>query len=160
MPQLDVSTFATQVFWLVITFTTLFIIMWKIAIPKITGVLEARQNKIDDNLNRAEAIKKEAEAAIEAYEASFTDAKAEAVTAVSDATIAIAAMTQESETKLAKKLNKKLAKSEKAIQSAKTDALKDMRAIAIDVAQSASEKLIGEPLDTSTVEKAVDDAIA
>ena len=159
MPQLDVSTYATQVFWLAITFSTLFIIMWKVAIPKIISVLEARQDKIDTNLNRAETLKKEAEAAMTAYEASLTEARAKAAATITEATVKIAELTHDSETELAQKLSKKLENSEKAIEKAKNEALKDMRAIAVEVAQSASEKLIGENIDSSLVNKAVDDAL-
>ena len=71
MPQLEqISTFPSQIFWLVITFAALFFVMWRIAVPRIADVLEARQKRIDDNLDKAETAKKEAEAAIEAYEQS------------------------------------------------------------------------------------------
>jgi len=160
MPQLDVSTYATQVFWLAITFTTLFIIMWKVAIPKIINVLEARQDKIDSQLNRAETLKKEAEAAMAAYEASLTEARTKAAATVTEAAAKIAELTHDSETELAQRLNKKLSDSEKAIDKAKNDALKDMRTVAVEVAQSATEKLIGETIDSGLVNKAVDDALS
>ena len=54
MPQLDVSTFLPQVVWLVITFTALFLLMWRVAVPRIADVLEARQRRIEDNLDKAQ----------------------------------------------------------------------------------------------------------
>ena len=61
--QLDVTFFPTQIFWLVITFVPLYLIIWKIVVPRITDTLEARQKRIDDNLERANTYKDEAEAA-------------------------------------------------------------------------------------------------
>ena len=53
MPQLDVSTFLPQIFWLVVTFAALYLIMWKVAVPGVANVLEARQKRIGDNLDKA-----------------------------------------------------------------------------------------------------------
>ena len=83
MPQLDISTFSTQIVWLVITFSALFIIMWRVAVPRISDSLEQRQNRMDDSLNKAAEFKKEAEAAIEAYEKSLAEAREAAVSSKS-----------------------------------------------------------------------------
>ena len=86
MPQLEqIATYPSQVFWLVVTFMVLFVIMWRIAVPRISDALEARQQRIDDNLERAAEIKKEAEAAIEAYEQSLAEARSEAQSAIAEA---------------------------------------------------------------------------
>ena len=78
MPQLDISTFSSQIFWLVVCFTALFLIVWRIGVPKISHILETRQKRIDDNLLRAEEFKREAEAALKTYEASLEEARSEA----------------------------------------------------------------------------------
>ena len=58
MPQLDVTTFAPQLIWLTITFAAMFLIMWKIAVPKISDALETRQMRLEDNLQKAELLKR------------------------------------------------------------------------------------------------------
>ena len=58
MPQLDVTTFSSQIFWLVVSFVALFLIMLRVRVPKISDALEARQKRIDDNLARAQELKK------------------------------------------------------------------------------------------------------
>ena len=78
MPQLDVTTFAPQLIWLTITFTAMFFIMWKIAVPKISDALETRQMRLEDNLKKAEDLKREAEATLAAYEKALADAGAQA----------------------------------------------------------------------------------
>ena len=90
MPQLDISTFSSQIFWLIASFTALFLIVWRIGVPKISHVLETRQKRIDDNLLRAEEFKREAEAALEAYEASLDEARSEAQAILHEANASLA----------------------------------------------------------------------
>ena len=78
MPQLDPSTFGTQLFWLFVAFTVLFLIVWKVALPRITDVREVRQNRIDDDLDKASGMKAEAESVLEAYEQALAAATNEA----------------------------------------------------------------------------------
>ena len=79
MPQIeDVASFLPQVFWLIVTFSALFLIMWKIAVPRIANSLEARQKRIEDLLDRAADSQKEAEETLAAYEKEMAEASAEA----------------------------------------------------------------------------------
>ena len=160
MPQLEqIATFPSQIFWLVVTFAALFLVMWRIAVPRIADVLESRQKRIDDNLDKADAAKKEAEAAIETYEASMADARSKAQSLVADTAAEIANHAAEEESKLAEQLQGKIAESEKAIEDARNKALGGVRDAAVEVALAATEKLLGEAPDRGTVEKAVDDAM-
>ena len=61
MPQLNPEFFISQVFWLVITFSFLFIFLWKISLPRISSVLEKRKNKIDNDIEVAKKLQTEAE---------------------------------------------------------------------------------------------------
>jgi len=160
MPQLEqIATFPSQIFWLAVTFAVLFLVMWRVAVPRISDVLESRQKRIDDNLDKADASKKEAEAAIEAYEASMADAHAKAQSMVADTAAEIANNAAAEEAKLAEKLQAQIAESEKAIDEEKKKALASVRDTAIEVAFAATEKLLGEAPDRGSVEKAVDDAM-
>jgi len=62
MPQLEVSTFVPQLFWLAITFVVLYLLMKGIGLPRVGGAIEARRRRIDDDLARAAQLKSEAEA--------------------------------------------------------------------------------------------------
>ena len=75
MPQLDFTTYLPQVFWLVVTFAALYLIMWKIAVPGIADVLETRQKRISDNLDKAAEAKKEAEETLAAYDKAMDEAR-------------------------------------------------------------------------------------
>jgi len=63
MPQFDPTFFSTQLFWLAVSFVALYAIVSTLALPKIGSVLEERQRKIDDNLDKAAQLKAEAETA-------------------------------------------------------------------------------------------------
>ena len=61
MPQLNPEFFISQLFWLAVFFTFLFVFLWKISLPRIANVLEKRQNKIDENLSMAKELQKQAQ---------------------------------------------------------------------------------------------------
>lgn len=160
MPQLEqIATFPSQIFWLIVTFAALFMVMWRIAVPRIADVLESRQKRIDDNLDKAETAKKDAEAAIEAYEHSLADARSKAHELINETAAEIASKAADEEAKLAEQLQARIAESEKAIAEARDKAIAGVRETAIDVALAATEKLVGEAPDRASVEQAVDGAM-
>ena len=61
MPQLDISTYPPQLVWLLITFLALYLVVWKVALPRIVDVREARQRRVEDDLGKAEALRSEAQ---------------------------------------------------------------------------------------------------
>ena len=85
MPQLVVSGFPSQIFWLVITFVFLWWLMAKVALPKVGLVLEERQKKITDSLIMAENLRIEAGSELETYEIAISEAHDEARKVINDA---------------------------------------------------------------------------
>ena len=158
MPQLDISTFSTQIVWLVITFSALFIIMWRVAVPRISDALEQRQKRMDDNLNKAAEFKKEAEAAIEAYEKSLAEARDSAHSAIADANAKLLDETAAKDAELGTKLKAMLSESEASIAKATEDAMDNVRVVAEEVASAAAERLLGDAVDAGVVSAAVDTA--
>ncbi len=159
MPQLDVATFSSQIFWLVVTFIALFLIMWRISVPKISDALEARQKRIDDNLNRAEELKKEAEVAMDTYEASLADARSDAQRAILEANAKLAEDAQAREAELSEALAERIAESEANILAAMDEAIVNIRDVAVEVSVSAVERLTGEAPSPDAASSAVDAAI-
>jgi F-type H+-transporting ATPase subunit b len=155
MPQLDVTTFAPQIVWLVITFLAMYFIMAKVALPRIAEVLDERQTRIDENLAKAAALKVEAEQAAAAYEQSLAEARSKAqdeVKVVIDQANAAQAKAQE---ELAAKLDKKLSEAEARIADAKDKALANITEVSAGVAKATVEKLAGVSVDDAAVNAAV-----
>ena len=73
LPQMDISSYSSQIFWLIVTFGILYIFMWKIAIPQLRTTVEERKDKISNDLSDAEQLKIEAQSILEEYEAKITN---------------------------------------------------------------------------------------
>src|SRR5260370_41662908 len=82
MPQLDISTFPPQLFWLAVWFLVLYLLMAKIGLPRIAAALEARRQRREDDLARAAQMQAEAEAANAAFQQTLAQARAQAEAAI------------------------------------------------------------------------------
>ncbi|WP_430397066.1 F0F1 ATP synthase subunit B' [Ferrovibrio sp.] len=78
MPQLDVSTFLPQIVWLAISFVLLYVLMARIALPRVAEVMDERKRRLDHDLEEAARLKRETESAIAEYEAALSAARAKA----------------------------------------------------------------------------------
>ena len=156
LPQLDIATFPTQVFWLVVSFLVLYILVSQIALPRISEILEERQDRIADDLDKAETIKKEAEQVRAEYEKALAEARNKAHAAkreVQDATAKTAAV---AETESREKVANMLKEAETRIAAARSDAILNVRTVARDVAGDAVAKLIGIQVSGEQVDIAID----
>ena len=88
MPQFDPNTFSPQLFWLLVTFAVLFVAMWRHVLPRISGILEARQQRIGNDLEKAAALKVETEQVAAEYEKALAEARDKAAAAVKQAGVA------------------------------------------------------------------------
>ena len=78
MPQLNPEFWISQVFWLILTFGTLFIVLSKFILPKISNNLEIRKSQILENIETADKQRKESENKIKEYEKIILDSKNQA----------------------------------------------------------------------------------
>ena len=142
MPQLDPSTFVAQLFWLVLSFVILYLLMWRVALPKVADVLQERQERIDDDLRRAEAFERDAARVLAAYEKTIADGQAEAQTSLRAAAERMAADGAERHTRLGEKLTTEFEAAEGRIEAAREAALANVRDAAVEVVQAAVARLI------------------
>ncbi|HJT12032.1 MAG TPA: F0F1 ATP synthase subunit B' [Dongiaceae bacterium] len=156
MPQFDPATFAPQLVWLGITFLALYLLMSKLIIPRIGGILAQREDRIDGNLQRAEALKEEAAQVLAGYQKAIADARAQAQAALAKAAADIAAETAAREAEFAGKMADQTASAEAGIRAAKNQALADVRGIAAEVAALMAGKITGATVDPTAVVHAVD----
>lgn len=155
MPQFDPTFFAPQIFWLVLTFAVLYVLMTVVALPKIGAVLDERQRKIDDNLDKAAQLKAEAEAAVAAYEKALSESRAHAHSVIKEASDRLAQEADERNKALAARLAEQVKDGETRIAQAKDKALANVRDVAIDVAGSVFARLVGSAADAARLESAV-----
>ena len=86
MPQLNPEFFISQLFWLVLTFTFLFIFLWRISLPRISSVLEKRESKINNDVAVAKQLQAEAEEIQKKIDNQLNQTKAETADLIKSAT--------------------------------------------------------------------------
>jgi len=156
MPQLvQIHTYLGQIFWLFVTFGLLYIVLWKAALPRVSTILQERQERIDEDLRKAEEFKQEADDAIAAYEKLVAEARSQAQTVIREANVALAADAAARQDALTVRIKADVAEAEARIDKARTEALANIQTVAVEVAQAATIRLIGKDIPTDNAEAAV-----
>jgi len=159
MPQLDISTYPGQLLWLLITFVVLFFILRRVALPRIADVLEARQDKIDDDLKKAASLKEEADAVMAEYDAALAEARANAHETLRSAQESWQAEADKQSEALNARLLEQTREAESRIAAAKNEALQNLSDAVVEVASSATARLLGAPVPEGQVKKTVDEVM-
>lgn len=155
MPQFDVTTFSSLLFWAVVIFVLLYLVMARVALPRVAEVMEERQHRIDDDLARAERLRSEAEQVLAEYEKAIADARSQAGATLQKASDEITAEQNRRLGELAQELAKRGEEAEQRIAAAKQSALDNIRNVAAEVAASAAAKLIDVKIDDKEAKAAV-----
>ena len=134
MPQLDFSTYANQIFWLVDTLVVIYFILSRIALPRIAAVLAERQGTITNDLAAAEDLKAKAVEAETAYNQALADARAEAQRIAAETRAEIQADLDEAIAKADAQIAAKTAESEASIAEIKAGAIESVEAVAVETA--------------------------
>ena len=150
LPQLDVQTYASQIFWLIISFIVLYFLVAKVAMPRISEVLEERQERIEDDLDKAETLKKEAYVVRVEYEKALMLARERAHDATQQAKEEINRNGLEAEALANKKISKMLKGAEDRIRSARAEIIKGA-----DIAADTIEKSVARTVVADTVRKMI-----
>ncbi len=157
MPQLQqIDTFLSQVVWLAIAFVVLFVVLRTIALPKIQATLEARRDRIEGDLDRAQTLRQEAEQVLAEYEAAMAEGRDRAQSAIRDAVEDGKARAAQAHEALAGRLAEDIRKAEARIETARAEAVGNIREVAVDVVQAAAQRLIGGRIARKSAADAVD----
>lgn len=155
MPQLEqIHTYLSQVFWLAISFATLLVLMWRVGLPRVSTILQNRQDRIDGDLRRAEEIKKDAEATLAAYERTMAEGRSKAQAELRAAADQLAREAAERHAALAQRLAREGEEAERRIDAARLGALADLESVAADLARSSVQRLIGVDVTAAQAEAA------
>ena len=160
MPQFDPSSFSTQLFWLFVTFSVLLVVAWKTALPRITEVRNARRDRIDGDLEKAENLKSEAETVLAAYERVLAAATAEAQSIHRQIALKLAEERTHSQEELSRKLLQQTREAEARIAEEKARAVENIRDVTLDVVRSATERLVGAEVSDQEAETAIGSVLA
>ena len=156
LPQLDISTWPSQLFWLVVLFTTGYIIMAKFVTPRIGTVLEERRAKLDNDIGKARVASEDAARIRAEYEADLDAARSAAAEIAKQATAEAAKKAEVGDSKIAKKLAEKVTKAEGKLASARNDALVNLNDVAAEAALSAVAKLADIKITAAQASKTTD----
>ncbi len=158
-PPFQGETVPSQLFWLAICFVVLYVGLSRMLLPRLSGVMAERNRKIEGDLETANRLRNESEAAQAAYEKSLTDARAKAQALAAESQAKAAAEADAQRKQLEDGLKVKLDAAEKQIAATKSAAMSNVRGIAIDTTGLIVERLTGKAPAKQSVEHAVDSAL-
>jgi F-type H+-transporting ATPase subunit b len=158
-PPFEPTYFASQIIWLAITFGLLYFLLKRVALPRVAGILEDRNERIQKDLSEAQRLKNETDAAIASYEASLAAARASSQKIANETRAAVDAEAAQKRKAIEAELTDRLAQAEARIAATKTQAMTNVRAIAVDAASAIVQRLSGSEPSGADVDAAVDQAL-
>ena len=157
MPQLNPEFWASQIFWLILIFSSLYIIMWKIFLPKITDSIENRKSRIISDLNETQKLKENAEKKLREYNKIIEDTKKEAKKIIEDNKKKLENDIKSKKQKFNEEIEKELMSVEKEIKSLKKLSISSINKIAAEVSSEVIKQLVGTSVNMSNVSAIVED---
>ena len=159
MPQFWMEDFAPQIVWLLISFIALYLLMARVALPRVADVLETRHGRIADDLDQAAQLKSQAETVIAEYEAALAAARGDAQATIAQAALEAAGKAEARNAEIAEALAADASAAAGRIDTAKTAALAEMHGVAAELAKAAAERLVGADVAQADVDSAVNAAL-
>lgn len=159
MPQFDIASFPSQLFWLAVTFVVLYLVMSMLVLPKIGRVLQDRQEKISEDLDRAAQLKREAEEITASYEASLAEARNKAQAMYRETSDAMSAAAAKRQQEAGAAITARIAEAEQRIAAARNEAMGQLKTVAAEVASAAIAKVAGVSADAGKLTGEIDRAI-
>ncbi|HEX7725532.1 MAG TPA: hypothetical protein VF410_03165 [Rhizomicrobium sp.] len=154
-PPFDTTTFPSQLFWLVVTFAALFVVMWRVAGPRINGVITTRRDKINGDIAEAQKHRGDAEAASAAYQTALAAARARANAHAEETRTRISGEIDKAKAEADARAHEATAKAEASIQAMRADAKTSVINAARDAAIEIVAHLTGETVSADDAAAAV-----
>ena len=157
MPQLNPEYWVAQIFWLVLVFSSLYLVIWKIFLPRITSSLENRRLRIVNDLDEAQKLKENAEKKLKQYEEIILQSNNEAKKHFNETKKKILNDIKKKSDQLENQINEEIKSVEKEIETLKNNSSEKINKIAIETSQSLIKQLIGAELNNSSISAIVED---
>lgn len=155
MPQIDPTWFASQLFWLALTFTLLYVVLAKLVLPPLMDVLEGRKLQVASDVDHAQQCKSQAEQARSDYERVMADARARSQKILSDAIAESTAKTEQAKQQMGREIDTKILQSQKKIAERKNELLVSLTPVASELTALMVERFAKFKAPASSVELAV-----
>jgi F-type H+-transporting ATPase subunit b len=156
-PPFQSEHFPSQLLWLTLSFVLLYVLMSKIALPRIGAIFAERSKLIGDDLAAAERFKEQSNAANAAYEKALADARARAQGLASSTREKQAREAEAAQNRLESQLHDRLAAAERSIAATRSGAMANVQTIAAEAASAIVERLIGKAPSSHEVTAALGD---
>ena len=153
LPQLDIATWPSQLFWLVVLFGAGYLVMAKIVTPRIGAVLEERRQTLDGDLEKARAASADAAKIRADYESDLEKARIEAAEFAKRAALEANMKVEAADAKIAKKLAEKVGAAEAKLAEAKTSAMASLNDVAAEAGMAAVASLAGIKVSSAQASK-------
>jgi F-type H+-transporting ATPase subunit b len=155
MPQLNHEFFVSQLFWLVVTFSFLFVFLWRVSLPRIGNVLEKRNRKINEDLSAAKELQAEASKIQETIESQLKQARADTSEMIKSSSISLQDKAQVELDKLDKELEAKIDESAKAIENSKIELVSQIQEQVHEITKLTISKVATFNVTDDEIKKAV-----
>ena len=157
MPQLNPEFWAAQIFWLILIFSSLYVIIWKLFLPKITNSIENRKLKIVNDLNETQKLKDNAEKKLQEYNKIIENSKKDAKKIIEDGKKKLNREIESKKQKFNEEIEKELTNVEKEIKNLKKSSMLVINKIAIDISSEIIKQAIGTEINKSKLSAVVQD---
>ena len=155
MPQLNPEFFVSQLFWLVVTFSFLFIFLWRISLPRIGNVLEKRERKISEDLTAAKELQIEAEKIQETIENQLKQARADSSDMIKSSSLSFQEKAQAELNKLDNELDAKIEQSAQAIEKNKNDSVSQIQTQINEITKLTLSKVASFDVSDGDIKNAI-----
>ena len=159
MPQLDPKFWASQAFWLIIIFLSIYLLIAKIFIPKIKSNIDTRENKIRKDLEEAKIFREEAEKKLKIYKDLIEKAKLDSKKILSESRQKLNEDMQAKKEKIQKEIEKETHNAEKEIKKFKSESVDKVVTISEDIVSSLLKDIFGEDGNRSSIKATVSEVI-
>ncbi len=157
MPQLDPEFWGAQIFWLILIFSILYLIVWKIFLPRITQSIENRKSRIIDDIDEAQKLKENAEKKLSEYNKIIENAKKEAKKIIEDGRKKLENEIENKKKKFNEEIEKELSGAEKEIENLKKSSILNIKNISSETSIEIMRQIIDIEVNKSNVAAIVDD---
>ena len=157
MPQLNPEYWAAQIFWLILIFSSLYLIIWKIFFPRITDSIENRKSKVVNDLTETQKIKENAEKKLNEYNKIIENVKKEARKMIEDSKKKLENDIKSKKQKFNEEIEKELSNVENEIKKLQKSSVSNIKKIAVEASSEMMRKIVGSEVNLSNVSAIVDD---